>query len=139
MAVDFQKYTRRTAVRELTAVENHLRGFIGDEEGEERSTEAFCLECIAKHLSHLGALAEEGVTFFPKDAKWWKTLSEWVEGIFDEGEDGRISSAQIRRWMDQARTYRKELQAMYMGNFGRCKCVTGLEPCCHGRKQKAVN
>lgn len=134
MSVDFRKYTRRQAARELAAIEGHLRGFVG--EGKKASTEVFCLECIGKHVSHLGALAEEGVGFFPDDAGWWRDLGLWVESILDEGEEGRIGQAQVRKWMDQARKLRKELQAMYMGNFGRCECVTGLEPCCHKDQAK---
>jgi hypothetical protein len=134
MPVDFRKYTRRCAVEELAAIQKHLNAFVGT--AEVNSTEVFCLECIGKHVSHLGALASEGIDFFPDDAKWWRGLKKWVDDLLDEGEEGQIKGEQVRRWMEDARRLRKELQAMYMGNFGRCECVTGLEPCCHGKAKK---
>jgi len=130
---DFRKITRRQAQRELACIEAHLRGLTA-----QNQTETFCLECIGKHLGHLGGLAAEGVGFFPEDADWWGRLELWVEGILDEGEKGEVSHAQVTKWLTEARSWRKKLQSKYMGNFGKCQCVTGMEACCHGKKGKAA-
>jgi hypothetical protein len=132
---DFRKITRRQAVQELAAIEAHLRGLTG-----QNQTETFCLECIGKHISHLGALAQEGIGFFPEDAELWAKLGAWVEEILDAGEDPsvKVTYEMVSKWMQEARAWRKNLQAKYMGNFGKCQCVTGYEPCCHGKKRKAV-
>jgi hypothetical protein len=122
VAVDFQKYTRKQAGKELAAIEQHLRGF-------NAGSASFCMECIGKHAMHLSALASEGKGFFPDDEDWWAGLEEWIDGVLEEGENA-ITMEQISRWVREARKWRKELQAKYMGNMGKCECVTGKEICC---------
>jgi hypothetical protein len=128
VAVDFQKYTRRQAGKEMAAIEQHLRVYGPD-------SKDFCMECIAKHTMHLSALASEGKGFFPKDYDWWDALERWTDEVLDIGE-GKVSMSQIKKWMTEIRTWRKELQEKYMGNMGKCQCVTGKEICCpHHRKE----
>ena len=129
---DFRKITRRQAQKELAAIEAHLRGLTAQTQSEH-----FCLECIGKHLGHLGALAQEGVGFFPEDAEWWGKLEKWAEDILDYGEENEATLKQVKAWLVEARDWRKELQSKYMGNFGKCECVTGREPCCHGKRKAA--
>jgi hypothetical protein len=135
MSVDFQQYTADTAVEELTAIERHLLGFVGI--AETNSTEIFCLECIGKHISHIGALANEGLQFFPDDTELWTKVRNYKEGLLREGRKGTVKGEMVRKWLDDTRVLRKKLQEKYMGNFGRCECVTGLEPCCHGKGKAA--
>ncbi|KPK66740.1 MAG: hypothetical protein AMS21_00880 [Gemmatimonas sp. SG8_38_2] len=125
MSVDFQKYTYREAGKELATIEQHLRAF-------GPNSRDFCLECIAKHTMHLSKLASEGKGFFPNDVDWWTKLEDWTDKILDEGEAGEVNHEKTQAWAEEARLLRKELQSKYMGNMGRCECVTGLEPCCHG-------
>ncbi len=121
-------YTRRQAGKELAAIEQHLRGF-------DENQPQFCMECIGKHALHLSAVSDEGKTFFPDDLSFWQRLGAWADRLLDEGEAGRVASHAVAATLAaESRDLRKELQELYMGEMGKCKCITGNEPCCvHGK------
>ena len=124
-----EKYTRREAGKELTLIENHLRGF-------DPKRPDFCMECVGKHLLHLAGLADEGKGFFPKDVGLWSDIGNWANELMDKGEHGELDTLEkALEAAGQARHHRKKIQERYMGPMGKCACITGFEECCPHSKR----
>lgn len=98
---DPRTYTIDEALKNLTAVEAHLKQIGSDRD--------FCMDCIEKHLYALWMLSDEGLQFFPDATEPWFELGEWCQRMLSKEtlsvEEGLSAS-------DKGRSIRKKLQSL---------------------------